>query len=60
MTTTPPADGRIRVALVDDQALFRTGIRMLIDSQPDLQFVGEAGDGAEGVDSSAAPARTSS
>lgn len=49
MTTTPPADGRIRVALVDDQALFRTGIRMLIDSQPDLQFVGEAGDGAEGV-----------
>ncbi|MGU3409183.1 response regulator [Microbacterium sp. M1A1_1b] len=45
MTTTP-----IRVALVDDQALFRTGIRMLIDSQPDLQFVGEAGDGAEGVE----------
>jgi DNA-binding NarL/FixJ family response regulator len=50
MTTTPPADGRIRVALVDDQALFRTGIRMLIGSQPDLQFVGEAGDGAEGVE----------
>lgn len=39
----------IRVALVDDQALFRTGIRMLISSQPDLQYVGEAGDGAEGV-----------
>ncbi|MBF4605518.1 response regulator [Curtobacterium sp. VKM Ac-2884] len=50
MTTTPPADGRIRVALVDDQALFRTGIRMLIGSQPDLHFVGEAGDGAEGVE----------
>jgi DNA-binding NarL/FixJ family response regulator len=46
---TPPAP-TIRVALVDDQALFRTGIRMLIDSQPDLQFVGEAGDGAEGVE----------
>jgi DNA-binding NarL/FixJ family response regulator len=45
MTATP-----IRVALVDDQALFRTGIRMLIDSQPDLQFVGEAGNGAEGVE----------
>ena len=45
MNATP-----IRVALVDDQALFRTGIRMLIDSQPDLQFVGEAGDGAEGVE----------
>lgn len=51
MTTTPnPEAARIRVALVDDQALFRTGIRMLIDSQPDLQFVGEAGDGAEGVE----------
>jgi DNA-binding NarL/FixJ family response regulator len=35
----------IRVALVDDQALFRAGIRMLIESQPDLGFAGEAGDG---------------
>jgi DNA-binding NarL/FixJ family response regulator len=41
--------GRIRVGLVDDQALFRTGIRMLVSSQPDLEFVGQAGDGAEGV-----------
>ncbi|NEM89851.1 response regulator [Galbitalea soli] len=41
--------GAIRVGLVDDQALFRTGIRMLISSQPDLEFVGEAADGAEGV-----------
>ena len=40
---------RIRVAIVDDQALFRAGIRMLISSQADLEFVGEAGDGAEGV-----------
>jgi len=39
----------IRVALVDDQALFRAGIRMLVSSQPDLEFVGEAGDGVEGV-----------
>ena len=39
----------IRVALVDDQALFRAGVRMLISSQPDLEFVGEAGDGAEGI-----------
>lgn len=41
---------RIRVALVDDQALFRAGIRMLIESQPDLEFVGEAGDGEAGVE----------
>lgn len=40
---------RIRVALVDDQALFRAGIRMLISSQPDLEFVGEAGDGGASV-----------
>lgn len=39
----------IRVALVDDQALFRAGIRMLVSSQADLEFVGEAGDGVEGV-----------
>lgn len=39
----------IRVALVDDQALFRAGIRMLVSSQPDLLFVGEAGNGLEGV-----------
>lgn len=40
---------RIKVALVDDQALFRTGIRMLVSSQPDLEFVGEAGNGCEAV-----------
>jgi DNA-binding NarL/FixJ family response regulator len=39
----------IRVVLVDDQALFRAGIRMLVDSQPDLEVVGEASDGREGV-----------
>ena len=41
---------KIRVALVDDQALFRTGIRMLVDSQPDLAFVGEAGNGRDGIE----------
>ena len=40
----------IRVALVDDQALFRAGIRMVIGSQPDLEFVGEAATGADGVE----------
>ena len=40
---------KIRVALVDDQALFRAGIRMLVSSQPDLEFVGEAGDGSESI-----------
>ncbi|MFF0909604.1 response regulator [Microbacterium enclense] len=40
----------IRVVLVDDQALFRAGIRMVIDSQPDLNVVGEAADGREGIE----------
>jgi DNA-binding NarL/FixJ family response regulator len=40
---------QIKVGLVDDQALFRTGIRMLVSSQPDLKFVGEAANGVEGI-----------
>lgn len=39
----------IRVFLVDDQQLVRSGFRMLIDAQPDLTVVGEAGDGAQAV-----------
>jgi len=34
-----------RVFLVDDQALVRAGLRMVIDSQPDMTVVGEAEDG---------------
>ncbi len=41
---------RIRVAVVDDQELFVYGLRMLIDSQRDLDLVGTAGDGAAAVD----------
>ena len=33
---------RIRVMLVDDHAVLRAGLRMLIDAQPDMQIVGEA------------------
>ncbi|GAA4108327.1 response regulator transcription factor [Knoellia locipacati] len=39
----------IRVALVDDQSLFRAGIAMVVASQDDLEVVGEAGDGDEAV-----------
>jgi DNA-binding NarL/FixJ family response regulator len=39
----------IRVLLVDDQALLRTGFRMILQAQPDLEVVGEAVDGADAV-----------
>lgn len=45
MTSQP-----IRVAMIDDQALFRSGLGLVIDSQPDLTVVGEAADGSEAVD----------
>ncbi|WP_269939568.1 response regulator [Arthrobacter sp. HY1533] len=43
------AAGRITVALVDDQELFRAGIRMLIESQHDMELAGEAADGEQAV-----------
>jgi DNA-binding NarL/FixJ family response regulator len=39
----------IRVLLVDDQALIRSGFRALLDAEDDLEVVAEAGDGHEGV-----------
>ncbi|OUD05058.1 response regulator [Streptomyces swartbergensis] len=39
----------IRVLLADDQALVRASFRMLIDSEPDLEVVGEAATGDEAV-----------
>jgi DNA-binding NarL/FixJ family response regulator len=39
----------IRVLLVDDQALLRTGFRMILSAQPGLEVVGEAIDGADAV-----------
>jgi DNA-binding NarL/FixJ family response regulator len=40
----------VRVYLVDDQALVRAGLRLVIDSQPDMTVVGEAGDGREALE----------
>ncbi len=39
----------IRVVLVDDQAMVRTGLRMVLAAESDIEVVGEAADGAAGV-----------
>ncbi|MFD0687754.1 response regulator [Actinomadura fibrosa] len=39
----------IRTLIADDQQMVRTGFRMIIDSQPGMEVVGEAADGAEAV-----------
>ena len=44
------SDAPIRILLVDDHTLFRSGLKALLQRQPDLQVVGEAGDGAEAVE----------
>jgi DNA-binding NarL/FixJ family response regulator len=56
MTGTDPSSGDtpagclIRIILVDDQELVRAGFRMVLDAQPDMQVVGEAGDGIAAID----------
>ena len=40
----------IRVLLVDDQPLLRTGFRMILEAEPDFAVVGECGDGAAAVE----------
>jgi DNA-binding NarL/FixJ family response regulator len=40
---------KIRVLIVDDHAVVRTGLRTFFDLQPDIEVVGEAADGSEGV-----------
>jgi DNA-binding NarL/FixJ family response regulator len=44
----------IRIILVDDQELVRTGFRMVLDAQPDMTVVGEAADGLEAVEAAQA------
>jgi DNA-binding NarL/FixJ family response regulator len=40
----------IRIVLVDDEQLVRAGLNLILAAEPDLQVVGEAGDGREGVE----------
>ncbi|MEV7813927.1 response regulator transcription factor [Streptomyces flaveolus] len=57
-TTTAPTEtsawraspSTIRILLADDHALVRRGVRLILDQEPDLEVVAEAGDGAEAVE----------
>ncbi|MGH4011432.1 MAG: response regulator [Pseudonocardiaceae bacterium] len=42
--------GKTRILLADDHALVRRGLRLILDGEPDLVVVAEAGDGAEAVE----------
>jgi DNA-binding NarL/FixJ family response regulator len=42
----------VRVLIVDDQALVRAGFRMILESEPEIEIVGEAEDGGQAVEAS--------
>ena len=50
MPDKPIAEKRIRVLLVDDHSLVRGGFRRMLEDEPDMEVVGEAGDGNEAVE----------
>ena len=41
--------GKIRVLLADDHAVLRSGLRALLNAEPDIEVIGEAGNGEEAV-----------
>jgi DNA-binding NarL/FixJ family response regulator len=41
---------KVKVLIADDQAMMRAGFRMILEAQPDIEVVGEAGDGLEAVE----------
>src|SRR5438445_11859046 len=45
-----PDDEPLRVLIVDDHALFRRGLQMVLASESDIEVVGEASDGTEAVE----------
>jgi two-component system response regulator NreC len=45
----PNREPPIRILIVDDHAVLRAGLRLLLEAEPDMEVVGEAGDGAEAL-----------
>ena len=44
--------GAMRVLVADDHALFRRGLQMVLEAEPDIELIGEASDGVEAVERS--------
>lgn len=44
-----PGNDKLRVLVVDDHALFRRGLQMVLEQEKDLDLIGEAGDGTEAI-----------
>jgi two-component system response regulator NreC len=53
MTTSATEQRTIRVLLADDHAVLRAGLRALLNAEPDLEVVGEAGDGIDVLEAAA-------
>src|SRR5262245_42295229 len=49
MNRAGESDQSLRVLIVDDHALFRRGLQMVLRAEPDIEVVGEAADGQEAV-----------
>jgi DNA-binding NarL/FixJ family response regulator len=43
----------IRLLIVDDEAMVRTGLRLIVEAEPDLRVIGEASDGVGAIDAAA-------
>src|ERR1700683_780644 len=50
LAVRPPTVSQIRILLADDHTIIRSGLRLLLDQQPDFKVVAEAGDGREAVE----------
>lgn len=46
---SPNSPAKLRILLVEDHEIVREGVRVMVNSQPDMQVVGEAGDGREAL-----------
>jgi len=49
LASPKPGSSRMRILIVDDQALVRAGFRMILEAEEDVEVVGEAADGREAV-----------